>query len=195
VVRAFVFTAAPILGAMGLHDSLTPKFELPIELPTLNPAPPATIRVDGRRFALQEERNPFRVDDIGRYSDTVQRQYLDADPWNATTVQYLRYVREGGVIYFQHCHFCHGAALDARGIYAYAVRPWPVNFSDAGTIAQFQEVYIFWKTSVGGIGMPREAFPWASAMPGYQDTLRTEDIWKVILFLYWFTAYEPRVWH
>ncbi len=194
VARALLFTSAPVLVAMNLHDSLTPKFEEPIELRTVGPAPPASIRVDGKAFSLQTERNPFRVDGAGRYSNTVQRKYLAADPWNSTGVPYMRYVRDGGVIYFQHCHFCHGAALDARGMFSYAIRPWSANFLDPGRIAQRQEVYIFWETYVGGQGMPREAFPWAVTMPAFQEHLSSQDIWKVILFLYWATGYEPRTW-
>lgn len=194
MVRALVFTSVPLLVAIGLHDALTPKFPEPVELRTVSPAPPASIRVDGEVFSLQRERNPFRVDDMGRYSNTVQRQYTDADPWNSTTVPYLRYVRDGGVIYFQHCHFCHGAALDALGIFSYAIRPWPANFLDPGRIAQRQETYIFWATYVGGQGTPREGFPWALTMPALPEHLSSQEIWKVILFLYWSTGYEPRTW-
>jgi hypothetical protein len=194
VARALCFIALPTVFGLAIHNHLVPRFEDPIELRTVDPAPPASILVDGERFALQEERNPFRVDAIGQYSDTVQQQYLDVDPWNSDAIPYMRYVREGGVLYFQECHFCHGAALDGLGVFSYAIIPRALNFLDPGTIAQHQEVYVFWKTYVGGRGMPREAFPWALTAPAFQEHLSSRDIWKVILFLYWFTGWEPRTW-
>jgi hypothetical protein len=204
VVRALVFTAAPILVAMGLHDSLTPKYEVPVENRTVNPAPPASISVNGQTFALQDKHNPFRVNvvgeysyrvsDEGEYSYTVHEQNHGADPWASDAIPYMRHVREGGVIYFQYCHFCHGGALDARGIFSNAIRPWPPNFSDPATIAQIQESYVFWRTYSGGQGMPREGFPWASTMPAYGDDLSPQEIWRVILFMYWFTGLAPRTW-
>jgi hypothetical protein len=53
---------------------------------------------------------------------------------------------------------------------------------------------VFWRVSKGGIGLPREAFPWASVMPPWEQHLTTDEIWKVILFEYWHTGYYPRTW-
>ncbi|MEW6682178.1 MAG: hypothetical protein AB1451_04525 [Nitrospirota bacterium] len=195
VARALLFTSAPVLVAMNLHDSLTPKFPEPVELRTWGGAPPNSILVDDAWFTLSEERNPFRVDELGRYSDTVQSQRSDADPWNSNAIPYLRYVREGGVLYFQECHYCRGAALDGRGIFSNTMMPLPGNFSDSGLIAQRQESYLFWQIYAGGIGMPIETFPWAQTMPAYREVLSPHDAWKVILFLYWATGYEPRTWN
>jgi hypothetical protein len=196
VVRALVFTATPLLTAIGLHDSLTPKFPEPVERPRWDRTrPPERILVDGELFVLWDKRNPFRINDDGEYSDTVQRRYLDADPWNSTSVPYMRHIREGGVRYFQECHLCHGAALDGRGIFRSTMRPFPSSFLDPTLTAQRQESYLFWQIhGGGGVRIPRGEAPWAQTMPAYQDVLSTQDIWKVILFLYWATGYEPRTW-
>ena len=84
--------------------------------------------------------------------------------------------------------------LNGRGLHAFAFNPIPANFTDAGTIAQLQETFLFWRVSKGGIGLPREAFPWASTMPPWEQHLTTDEIWKVIMFEYWHTGYFPRTW-
>ena len=118
----------------------------------------------------------------------------NANPWDDKNQGYLKYVREGGEIFFQNCHFCHGDNLNGRGLHAFAFNPIPANFTDPGTIAQLQETFIFWRVSKGGIGLPNEGFPWASVMPPWEQHLTVDEIWKVILFEYWHTGYYPRTW-
>jgi hypothetical protein len=108
--------------------------------------------------------------------------------------KFLQYAREGGAIFFQNCHFCHGDNLNGRGMFAFAFNPIPANFADPGTIAQLQETFVFWRVSKGGPGLPREGFPWASAMPPWEQHLTTDEIWKVIMFEYWHTNFYPRTW-
>ena len=52
---------------------------------------------------------------------------------------------------------------------------FPANFTDAGTIAQLQETFVFWRVSQGGIGLPPEGFPWASVMPPWKEHLTTDE--------------------
>src|SRR2546428_429525 len=170
------------------------KLAQPTELRTVHPAPPASTKVHGKTFVLQTASNPYRVDDSGKYSDKVQNDYKDGNPWDEKAPQFLQYVREGGQIFFQNCHFCHGDNLNGRGMFAFAFNPIPANFTDAGTIAQLQETFVFWRVSKGGIGLPREGFPWASVMPPWEQHLTIDEIWKVILFEYWHTGYYPRTW-
>jgi len=173
---------------------MKPSTDEPIELRTVHPAPPASTKVHGKTFVLQTASNPYRVDDDGKYSDMVQKKYIDGNPWDEKAPQFLQYVREGGQIFFQNCHFCHGDNLNGRGMFAFAFNPIPANFTDAGTIAQLQETFVFWRVSKGGIGLPREAFPWASVMPPWEQHLTIDEIWKVVLFEYWHTGYYPRTW-
>ena len=190
---AFILILPPLVWAMG-YNSMKPSTDEPIELRTVHPAPPASTKVHGKTVVLQTASSPFRVDDTGKYSDMVQNKYQDGNPWDEKAPPYLQYVREGGQIFFQNCHFCHGDNLNGRGMFAFAFNPIPANFTDPGTIAQLQETFVFWRVSKGGIGLPREGFPWASVMPPWEQHLTTDEIWKVILFEYWHTGYYPRTW-
>ena len=193
-VRTVTFVALPLLIGFGTYDNVRPKFEEPIELRTVHPAPPASVKVHGKSFTLQTAENPFRVDESGQYSNEVQQQHADDNPFDPNASKYMQYVREGGAIFFQNCHFCHGDNLDGRGMFAFAFNPIPANFVDSGTIAQLQETFVFWRVAKGGPGLPREGFPWASAMPPWEQHLTTDEMWKAILFEYWHTGFYPRTW-
>ncbi len=93
-----------------------------------------------------------------------------------------------------NCQYCHGDKLDGRGPYADGVDPLPVNFQDVTTIAQLTESYLFWRIATGGPGLSKEATPWKSAMPVWQDFLTEEEIWQVILYLFDYTGHKPRSW-
>jgi len=193
-VRTITFVALPLLIGFGTYNNIVPKFEEPIELRTVHPAPPAAVKVLGKSFTLQTAQNPFRVDEAGQYSQDVQQEHINDNPFDPNASKYMQYVREGGAIFFQNCHFCHGDNLDGRGMFAFAFNPIPANFSDPGTIAQLQETFVFWRVAKGGPGLPREGFPWASAMPPWEQHLTTDEMWKAILFEYWHTGFYPRTW-
>jgi len=197
IIRAVSVVLLPFLVGFLGWNNMKPSIDEPIELRTVHPAPPASTKVHGKTFVLQTARNPYRVDDQGNYSEgssPIMKTYLDGNPWDEKAPPYLQYVREGGQIFFQNCHFCHGDNLNGRGMFAFAFNPIPANFTDAGTIAQLQETFVFWRVSKGGIGLPREGFPWASVMPPWEQHLTIDEIWKVILFEYWHTGYYPRTW-
>ena len=195
----------PILVGWTSFNSLVPKSEEPIELRTVHPAPPASTKVQGKTYVLQTSQNPYRVNLEGKYDQAYTDANIveqgmgrlmkpNANPWDEKSEGYLKYVREGGEIFFQNCHFCHGDNLNGRGLHAFAFNPIPANFTDPGTIAQLQETFIFWRVSKGGIGLPNEGFPWASVMPPWEQHLTVDEIWKVVLFEYWHTGYYPRTW-
>jgi mono/diheme cytochrome c family protein len=98
----------------------------------------------------------------------------------------------GRKVYFQNCYYCHGDTMAAEGHYAFAVRPPPASFQDAGTIAMLEESFIFWRVTTGGPGLPDGGTPWDSSMPAWHLMLSTDEIWSVILFLYEYTGYKPR---
>jgi hypothetical protein len=195
----------PILIGGFSYNAMKPKSEEPIELRTVHPAPPASTKVHGKTYVLQTSQNPYRVNPEGKYDQEFTNANIveqgmgrlmkpNANPWDEKNTGYLKYVREGGEIFFQNCHFCHGDNLNGRGLHAFAFNPIPANFTDPGTIAQLQETFIFWRVSKGGIGLPNEGFPWASVMPPWEQHLTVDEIWKVILFEYWHTGYYPRTW-
>ncbi len=204
-LRSFYLVLLPILIGGFAYNSFLPNLDEPIELRTVHPAPPASTKVHGKTYVLQTSQNPYRVNPEGKYDQEYSNSLIveqamgrlmktNANPWDSKAEGYLKYVREGGEIFFQNCHFCHGDNLNGRGLHAFAFNPIPANFTDPGTIAQLQETFIFWRVAKGGIGLPREGFPWASVMPPWEQHLTTDEIWKVILFEYWHTGYYPRTW-
>ena len=194
-VRTATFVVLPILLGYGTYDFLAPKFEEPIELRTVHPAPPQAVTVHGTNFTLQTSQNPYRVDEEGNYLEVGHEQkYFGMNAFDKDAPKFLQYAKEGGAIFFQNCHFCHGDNLNGRGMFAFAFNPIPANFVDPGTLAQVQETFVFWRVAKGGPGLPTEGFPWASVMPPWEQHLTTDEIWKVIMFEYWHTNYYPRSW-
>jgi mono/diheme cytochrome c family protein len=194
-IRTVSFVVLPLLIGYGTYDFNVPKFDEPIDLRTVHPAPPASVTVRGTNFTLQTAQNPFRVDENGKYLPVGQEaKYFKMNPFAPDAPPYMKNVRDGGAIFFQNCHFCHGDNLNGRGMFAFAFVPIPANFSDPGTIAQLQETFVFWRISKGGPGLPREGAPWASAMPPWEEHLTTDEIWKVNMFEYWHTEFFPRTW-
>ncbi|MBI2935727.1 MAG: c-type cytochrome [Chloroflexi bacterium] len=123
--------------------------------------------------------------------------------WVATPAKWSpQAIAEGKALYRGNCAVCHGDNLDGEGPAAegfrYPIRP--ANFRDSGTIAQLTLPYVYWRLTVGGI---QNQF--SSAMPAWvapadaanATTLHTYDLtpdeaWKVIIYLYKTTGFEPR---
>ena len=197
LARYVVFVALPLLVGFATYKFIYPKYPEPVELRTVHPAPPATTRVHGKNYTLEGLQNPFRVDEQDNYVDggpggsalpiEGKFPFLDADK-----VEYMKYITEGGTIFFENCHYCHGDQLNGLGMFSHVFNPTPANFIDPGTIAMLRESFLFWRVSKGGPGLPNESTPWSSAMPPWEEHLKTEEIWKVILFEYWYTGWHPR---
>ena len=175
-IRNIVFVIVPLFAAWMAYSNLRPSFEAPVELRTIHPAPPSSLKAYGKSYDLMKLENPFR-------------KFQKEDPEKFKVL-----VKEGGDVYYKNCHYCHGDKLDGQGQYAQGFNPLPLNFQDVGTIAQLQESYLFWRIATGGPGLPKEATPWLSAMPVWKDFLTEDEIWKVILFLYDYTGQAPRSW-
>ena len=101
-IRTVTLVALPLLIGAGTYNTVAPKFEEPIELRTVHPAPPAAVKVHGKTFTLQTAENPFRVDDNGQYSRDVQQKHINDNPFDPRASKYMQYVREGGAIFFQN---------------------------------------------------------------------------------------------
>jgi len=183
MARVVVFTLLPILVGFATYNTIYPSFAEPVELRTVHPAPPSTTKVHGKTYKLEEIGNPFRTDEQDNYKDSFP--FLDQ-------TEYMKNVTEGGTVFFQNCHYCHGDQLNGLGMFSHAFNPTPANFIDPGTIAMLQESFLFWRVSKGGPGLPNESTPWSSAMPPWEEHLTTDEIWKVILFEYWYTGWHPR---
>ncbi len=173
-IRNVVFVILPLLAGWYTYGKTSLSFEAPVELRTIHPAPPSSMKAYGKRYDVIKLENPLRK---------LEKE----DP-----KKFKEHVAAGAKVYIQNCHFCHGDKLDGRGPYAAGLNPTPANFQDIGTIAQLQESYLFWRIATGGPGLPKEAAPWISSMPIWQNFLSEEEIWQVILFLYDYTGYQPR---
>jgi hypothetical protein len=185
LARIVTFTLMPFLVGWATYNTIYPSFAEPVELRTVHPAPPASTKVHGKTYMLEEVGNPFRIDEQDNYKDSFP--FLDAEK-----SEYMKYVTEGGTVFFENCHYCHGDQLNGLGMFSHAFNPTPANFIDPGTIAMLQESFLFWRVAKGGPGLPNESTPWSSAMPPWEEHLTTDEIWKVILFEYWYTGWHPR---
>ena len=173
-IRNVVFVIVPLLVSAIVYYKMQPSLDAPLELRSIHPAPPASVKAFGKRFDLTKLENPYR-------------KFEKQDP-----DKFRELVAEGGVVYIQNCQYCHGDKLDGRGPYAAGLNPTPLNFQDIGTIAQLQESFLFWRIATGGPGLPKEGAPWISSMPVWQDFLSEDEIWQVILYLYDYTGHRPR---
>ncbi len=194
IARFIVFALLPVLVGWGTYKFIYPKYPEPVELRTVHPAPPATTKVHGKTYALEGLQNPYRVDEQDNYYEGGTQLPVEGKfPFlDAESVEYMKYVTEGGTVFFQNCHYCHGDQLNGLGMFSHVFNPTPANFVDPGTIAMLRESFLFWRVSKGGPGLPNESTPWSSAMPPWEEHLTTEQIWKVVLFEYWYTGWHPR---
>ncbi len=171
-IRFAVIVLLPSFFGYYAYMQAAGKVEAPAELRAVHPAPPPSISFRGKTIEIQGLENPLRKD----------------------AAHFNKYVAEGAVIYAKNCLFCHGDNLDGAGHFAHVFNPLPANFTDPGTIAMLQEAFLFWRIAKGGPGLPKESAPWNSVMPAWEDRLTEEEIWKVILYLYDATGYQPRRW-
>jgi len=176
MIRNVVFVIVPLLIGAFSYQKMKPSFVAPLELRAIHPAPPGSIKVYGKRYDLTKLENPYR-------------KFQKQDP-----EKFRELVNEGGAVYMSNCQWCHGDKLDGKGPFAEALNPVPLNFQDVGTIAQLQESFLFWRITTGGPGLPKEATPWLSSMPVWENFLSEDEVWKVILFLYDYTGHSPRSW-
>ena len=164
----------PLLIGWSVYDALRPTYAPPVEIfqrhPTVGEEVLGSIKV------------PDWVAEPAKWSPEA--------------------VAQGKVLYEANCAVCHGEKLDGLGPAAegfrYPIRP--ANFRDAGTIAQLTLPYVYWRLTVGGIqnqfnsAMPRWTAPAddpeTSTLHSYDFT--ADEAWKVIVYLYRATGYEPR---
>jgi hypothetical protein len=161
----------PILVGFVTYEQVRPRVSAPVQLRSIHPAPPGQIAFRGRTMRLTGLENPLRG------SGSHEEHYLT-----------------GRRVYYQNCLPCHGDLMDGEGQYAHGFSPAPLSFTEAGTIAQLTESFVFWRVAKGGPGLPREGTPWNSAMPAWEDFLTEEEIWAVIIYLYDQTGHSPRTW-
>lgn len=176
MIRNVVFVIVPVVGAILTYNQVRPSFEAPVELRATHPAPPSYMKAFKKSYNLISLVNPYRK---------LEKE----DP-----AKFAQFVKEGGEVYFKNCFYCHGDKLDGIGHYGHGFNPRPLPFQGKDTIVQLQESFLFWRIATGGPGLPKEATPWLSAMPIWQNLLTEDEIWKAILFIYNYTGNVPRAW-
>jgi mono/diheme cytochrome c family protein len=170
VVRTGLLAAVTLIVGCLTYSQVKTSVAAPPNLRSIHPAPPGQITFRGKTMTLATLENPLR-----RQGDMAA------------------HLAVGRRVYYENCVPCHGDHLDGQGHYAAGFNPLPLNFQDNGTIAQLSESFVFWRVAKGGPGLPREATPWNSAMPAWEDFLTEEEIWAVVLYLYEQTGWKPRV--
>jgi mono/diheme cytochrome c family protein len=172
ILRLALMIVIPLLLGYYAYTQAAARPQAPPELRAVHPAPPDSIQFKGKDFKIAGADNPLRKDQAA----------------------FAKHVDAGGAIYIRNCMYCHGDNLDGKGHFAHGFNPPPANFQDPGTIAMLQEAYLFWRIAKGGPGLPKEATPWNSVMPAWEDRLTDEQIWQVIMYLYAATGQQPRRW-
>lgn len=164
----------PVLVALRVYFDVTAQPQPPLASRTIHPPPPTTIDFKGETINITTAVNPYR-------------ELEESNP-----EAFAEHVVNGRRVYYENCHYCHGDDMRGEGQFAHGLDPLPANFQDAGTIAQLQESYLFWRIAKGAPRLPSESTPWSSAMPAWEPFLTEEEIWDVILFLYEYTGHDPR---
>lgn len=171
---AVVALLIPALAAGAIYLDMTSPPTAPTFGRTVHPAPPEEIEVHETPFDLRTLESPVRA-----------LETSDPDAFGER-------VANGRVVYYENCFYCHGDLMRGEGMFAHALNPIPTNFQDAGTIAQLQESFLFWRIAKGAPGLPAESGPWDSAMPAWEKFLTEDEMWDVAAFLYEFTGAQPR---
>ncbi len=171
---AAAVVAIPALAAANVYVRMNVPLEPPFFPRTVHPASPPEVTVHDKKIAIDAGDNPYR---------SLETSDPDA---------FREHVENGRRVYASNCVFCHGDDLGGNGMFVHGLDPIPTNFTDAGTIPNLRETFLFWRIAKGGPGLPDEGAPWDSAMPAWEQFLSEEEMWDVVLFLYDFTNLKPR---
>ena len=72
--RNVVFGIVPLLAAAFAYNHMLPRFEAPVELRSIHPAPPSSVKIGAKRYNLLTLENPFReteTQDPERFAELV----------------------------------------------------------------------------------------------------------------------------
>jgi mono/diheme cytochrome c family protein len=103
----------------------------------------------------------------------VQKEYQGAKSTVASTKQVLE---EGAEIYSQNCARCHGKQGLGDGEARRSLLPSPALLAFMIQRPIAVDEYLLWSIAEGGNQFDTD-------MPAFKDTLKREDIWKVIAYM------------
>lgn len=85
-------------------------------------------------------------------------------------------LNSGRHLFEQHCARCHGAGGFGDGPDGAGLDPRPANIAASSKMPMSSDGYLFWTISEGGA-------PVGSAMPAFRQSLKEEEIWKIVAYL------------
>jgi hypothetical protein len=164
--------AIPALAAANVYVQMSAPLQPPLFSRTIHPASPTDITVHDKKIDLNTGEDPF---------------------WpleKSNPEEFRKHVENGRQVYYRNCVFCHGDNLAGTGMFIHGLDPIPTNLPE--TIPLLRDTFLFWRISKGGPGLPEEGGPWDTAMPAWENFLKEDEIWDVILFLYDHSGTRPR---
>jgi mono/diheme cytochrome c family protein len=84
--------------------------------------------------------------------------------------------KAGQKLYEQNCSACHGPTGLGDGAAGRNLNPPPPNVAVASKTPMASDGYLYWTIAEGGA-------PLQTAMPPFKNTLKPDQIWKIIIFL------------
>jgi mono/diheme cytochrome c family protein len=87
-----------------------------------------------------------------------------------------RTLDSGRNLFQQQCVRCHGVSGAGDGPDGTKLNPRPANIAASGRMPMATDGYLFWTIAEGGA-------PVGSAMPAFKQTLKEDEIWKIISYL------------
>jgi mono/diheme cytochrome c family protein len=114
---------------------------------------------------------------------SVRRYYVmqnGIDPRYASQENPLEYssknISDGKRLYDQNCAMCHGPTGLGDGPAGRGMNPPPANIAAFIKSPMETDGYLYWTIAEGGA-------PLKTAMPPFKNTLKENDIWKIIVYL------------
>jgi hypothetical protein len=170
----------PALIGWQAYQAARPSDNPPARVREVHVSPPGSLTVQG-----QGDKDPHKLDMVKQVNPLLAKKTSAPD-------EYAKHLKNGKVVYYQNCYFCHGDMLRADGHYAKAFNPLPADFTDTGNLPMLRDTYVFWRIAKGGLGLPSGGGPWDSSMPVWEKMLSWQEMWEAVLYIYDYTGFQPR---